>query len=229
MKKLQKKTKRILIALLVICLCTGAAPFVMNGVILLSSRKYIITPEEAAEMDADCILVLGAKVMSEGVPSHMLEDRILKGIELYNLGASDRLLMSGDNGQKDYDEVNTMKGYAIQKGVPADVIFLDHAGFSTYESMYRAKEIFGVKKLVVVTQEYHLYRAVYIAKRLGLEVYGVNSDLRDYQTAAYDNVREFLARCKAFVYCIVKPEPTYLGEPIPIAGSASLADDRVWT
>ncbi|MDR1628859.1 MAG: YdcF family protein [Oscillospiraceae bacterium] len=227
MKKLPKKVKKLLIALLIVCLCAGAAPFVVNGIVVLSAKKYYITPEEAAEKGADCILVLGAWVMSEGVPSHMLEDRILKGIELYDLGASDRILMSGDNGQKNYDEVNTMKDYAIKKGVPKDVIFLDHAGFSTYESMYRAKEIFGVKKLIVVTQEYHLYRAIYIARRLGLEVYGVNSDLRDYQTAAYDNVREFLARCKDFAFCVLKPKPTYLGEPIPIAGSASLTDDRV--
>lgn len=107
----------------------------------------------------------------------MLEDRLKQGIKLYELGASDRLLMSGDHGRKEYDEVNVMKKFAIDAGVPSEHIFMDHAGFSTYESLYRARDIFQADRIIIVTQKYHLYRAMYIAEKLGLEAYGVASDL----------------------------------------------------
>ncbi|MGN0554729.1 MAG: vancomycin high temperature exclusion protein, partial [Candidatus Fimenecus sp.] len=134
----------------------------------------------------------------------------------------------GDHGKENYDEVNHMKQYCVDKGIDPDIIFLDHAGFSTYESMYRAKEIFGVKKMIVVTQGYHLYRAVYIARALGVEAYGVAADLQDYAlvTDIKNNLRESLARVKDFGTCLVKPEPTYLGDTIPIDGSAKLSDDK---
>ena len=220
-----KNRKKIILIILAACFLLGSVPFIINGVVVVSSKKYIVEPGDAADFDADCILVFGAGVRPDGTPSHMLYDRIKRGVELYELGASDRLLMSGDHGRKGYDEVNTMKNYAADMGVDRDVIFMDHAGFSTYESVYRAGEIFGVERVVVVTQQYHLYRAVYIARQFGLEAVGVNADYRTYGFMGYNNAREFLARCKAFIYCIFKPEPTYLGEPIPISGSASLTDD----
>ena len=99
--------------------------------------------------------------------------------------------MSGDHGKADYDEVNIMKKFAIDKGVESEDIFMDHAGFSTYESIYRAKEIFGAKDIAIVTQKYHLYRALYIANKLGLEAYGVNSDPRRYSGASYRELRQF--------------------------------------
>ena len=155
----------------------------------------------------------------------MLEDRLLQGIELYFGGASDRLLMSGDHGRKDYDEVNIMKKFAIGKGVPSKHIFMDHAGFSTYESMYRARDIFQVKKAIIVTQKYHLYRALYVADALGIEAYGVASDPRIYAGQDYREKREILARIKDFFTVIIQPEPTYLGEIIPIDGDGDLTND----
>lgn len=225
MRKISKNLKRIIITVLLLCIAGAFVLVLINGVMISSAKKYYISTEEAAGLDVDCILVLGAGVLADGTPSHMLEDRIKRGVELYGLGASDRLLMSGDHGRKGYDEVNTMKNYAIDLGVDAEVIFMDHAGFSTYESLYRAKEIFGVQKLVVVTQEYHLYRAIYTARCLGLEVYGVDADYRSYGNMLYNDTREFLARVKAFIMCIYKPEPTYLGDAIPISGSGSQTDD----
>ena len=118
-----------------------------------------------------------------------------------------------------------MKQYAVGRGVDPDDVFLDHAGFSTYESMYRARDVFEVKSAIVVTQKYHLYRSVYNARRLGIDAYGVAADKRVYGKPVYNFVRESLARCKDFFMCIFKPEPTYLGEVIPISGSASLSDD----
>ena len=134
--------------------------------------------------------------------------------------------MSGDHGRKEYDEVNIMKNYAIEKGVPSEDIFMDHAGFSSYESIYRAKEIFQAKKIIVVTQKYHLYRSLYIAKSLGIEAYGVPSNPRKYAGQLLREAREILARDKDFIKCIYKPLPTYLGETIPVSGDGNLTNDK---
>lgn len=122
-----------------------------------------------------------------------------------------------------------MKQFAIDRGVPSEDVFMDHAGFSTYETMYRAKEVFAAKRVIIVTQKYHLYRAVYIAEQLGLEAYGVDSDLQRYIKQPYYNAREILARDKDFVKVIFKPKPTYLGEVIPISGSGDLTNDKEFT
>jgi vancomycin permeability regulator SanA len=189
-----------------------------------STSKYILSEENAAAIeDVDAVLVLGCLVRGD-TPSDMLKDRLICGIQLYNIGAAPKLLMSGDHGQKDYNEVGAMKKYAIKSEVPSKNIFMDHAGFSTYESMYRAKAIFGVDKVIIVTQRYHLYRAIYIARKLGIEAYGVSADLRTYAEQTNRDVREAAARCKDYLYCILKPKPTYLGEKIDIAGDGNITN-----
>ncbi len=195
--------------------------FGINLFIKQSTQKLILTKFDEKY---DCILVLGAGVRN-GTPSPMLEDRLEYAIKLYNDGVAPKLLMSGDHGQKDYDEVNVMKDYAIKKGVPSEDIFMDHAGFSTYESIYRARDIFKAKKIVIVTQEYHLYRALYISKSLGVSAVGYASDPRQYAGQTYRNLREILARDKDFLYCIFKPKPTYLGDAIPVSGNGDLTND----
>ena len=154
----------------------------------------------------------------------MLNDRLLQGIALYEAGVSDRILMSGDHGRADYDEVNLMKQFAIDRGVPSEAVFMDHAGFSTYESMYRARDVFGAKRIVVVSQEYHLYRALYVAERLGLDAYGVSADLRPYAGQQAREIREVLARNKDFLTAIAQPLPTFLGDPISLSGSAAATE-----
>ena len=193
------------------------------------SSRYFLTVEEASKENFDCVLVLGAGVWGDG-PSHLLEERLNKGVEVYNTGCTNRILMTGDHGREEYDEVNVMKSFAIEKGAIAEEVFMDHAGFSTYESMYRAKEVFQVKKVVIVTQKYHLYRAVYNARKLGIDAYGIPADGQynfSLPVRTYNNFRESLARCKDFIWCIIKPEPTYLGEAIPISSSGVLTDDKV--
>lgn len=177
----------------------------------------------------DCILVLGAGLTAEGKPSLVLRDRLDKGIELYKKGISNRLLMSGDHGREGYDEVRAMKQYAVDAGVNPDDIFMDHAGFSTYESIYRARDVFQVKSLAIVTQPYHEYRAVYIAMKLGLDVYGTPSKATQYRGSWILEAREKLARTKEFFNVMLQPEPTYLGEAIPISGSGSQTDDTEQT
>ena len=177
------------------------------------------------EEDIDCILVLGAGVWGDS-PSPMLQDRLDAAIKLYKDGVSNKLIMSGDHGRDEYDEVNIMKQYAIDNGVPSNDIFMDHAGFSTYDSIYRARDIFKVKKMVIVTQEYHLYRALHIANSLGIKSYGVNADPREYAGQLYREAREILARNKDFAYSIIKPKPTYLGEVIPVSGNGDITNDK---
>ena len=225
MKKMRSKKKIIISVLCVLLALAVLTPCVINAVVMLSASKYIISADEAAGREADCVLVLGAKVNSNGTLSHMLEDRMSTGVDLYQSGAGKKILASGDHGRDSYDEVNHMKQYAVGRGVDPDDVFLDHAGFSTYESMYRARDVFEVKSAIVVTQKYHLYRAVYNARRLGIDAYGVAADKRVYGKPVYNFVRESLARCKDFFMCIFRPEPTYLGDVIPISGSASLSDD----
>ncbi len=219
--------KRILIIFLCLAIVGVTSLFIINGHVKSSGKDRILTVEKAAELDdVDCIIVLGCQVKDDGSLSHMLRDRLMRGLEVYEAGAAPKLLMSGDHGREDYDEVGAMKDYAIENGVPSEDVFMDHAGFSTYETVYRAKEIFEADKVIIVTQEYHLYRALYIAKQLGVEAYGVSSDLNTYAGQSMRDFREVLARCKDWAMCIFKPEPKYLGEAIPVSGNGDLTNDK---
>lgn len=218
MKKLLKYG--IIVIIIIVMIVLG-----INLYVRISTNKQIIKENDYTELyDIDCIIVLGAGIW-EDKPSPMLEDRLLEGIKLYQNSVSDKIIMSGDHGKKEYDEVNIMKNYAIEKGIPSENIFMDHAGFSTYESIYRAKDIFEAKKVVIVTQKYHLYRALYIANQLGLGAYGVGADPRQYVGATYREIREILARDKDFIKCVFKPEPTYLGDIIPVSGNGDITND----
>lgn len=201
-----------------VLLAACSLPFLVSGYVCVSVREQIVTADEAADLDVDCVLVLGALVNENGTPSGILEDRLITGIAAYENGASNRLLMSGDHGSADYDEVDAMKDYAVESGVPSENVFMDHAGFSTYESLYRARDVFKVRSVLIVTQQYHLYRALYIARALGLEAYGLAADLRTYSGMPLFAAREILARNKDFFQVILQPEPTYLGDAIPIWG-----------
>ncbi len=205
------------------CLCS------VNFYVKISAGKRISTMDKLMEgppeEKADAVLVLGAKVKENGEMSAMLKERVDYGIEIYRLGLAKKILMSGDHGREEYDEVNTMKNYAMEQGVPPEDIFMDHAGFSTYESMYRAKEIFQVEHMIVVTQKYHLYRAIYDARAFSMKVTGVACDQAVYHGDTYRKMREVLARVKDFGYTILKPEPTFLGDVIPVSGNGNLTND----
>ena len=228
-RKTTKKTARFLraavAAVLLVVMLICAAALIVNRRVMSSAESRILTEEEAALKDADCILVLGAGVWEGGVPSHMLADRLDEAVSLYELGASGKLLMSGDHGRDDYDEVNVMKDYAVDAGVPSEDVFMDHAGFSTYESLYRTRDVFKAERIIIVTQRYHIYRALYVAEKLGLEAYGVASDPRIYRGQQFREFREILARCKDWTYTVIKPEPTFLGEPIPVSGNGNVTND----
>lgn len=221
MAVIKKVLKYVTIAIIIIAVIIIS----INSYVKITTQKQIIQEDDIKNLsDIDCIIILGAAIWGDK-PSPMLEDRLLEGINLYKNNVSNKIIMSGDHGRKEYDEVNIMKKYAIEKGVPSEKIFMDHAGFSTYESIYRAKEIFGAKKVIIVTQKYHLYRALYISNQLGIEAYGISADPRQYAGATYRELREILARNKDFIKCVFKPQPTYLGDTIPVSGNGDVTND----
>ncbi len=198
---------------------------IINIHMLSFSKSRTLSLDEAKEItDADCIVILGCGIINNK-PGLMLKDRLDRGIELYNQKSAPKIIMSGDHGQQGYDEVNVMKSYALENKVPSQDVFMDHAGFSTYESMYRAKVIFEAEKIIIVTQEYHLPRAIYIAEALGLDAVGVAAKDINYRGQALRDVREVLARTKDFFNSVFKPEPTYLGEAIPVSGDGNTTND----
>ena len=217
-----KRITKIIVCLIIIIL-----------VIVLSINLYVTTVtktkikdiDEIDYTDIDCIIVLGAGIRGNN-PSPMLEDRLLTSIDLYNQNISKKIIVSGDHGQENYDEVNVMKTYLISKGIPSENIFMDHAGFSTYDSIYRSKEVFEANKVIIVTQEYHLYRALYIAKELDLEAYGIKANRREYRFQFKRDIREIAARVKDFIKTIFKPKPKYLGETIAVSGKGDVTNDK---
>lgn len=197
----------------------GIGSFVVgvNAYVMDKGDDTIITSEESEKLeDVDCIIVLGCYVKEDGTPGNILADRLKTGVKLYKNSVAPKIIMSGDHSSEQYNEVAVMKNYAVAAGVLAEDIFMDHAGFSTYETMYRAKEVFGAKKVVIITQEYHLYRSVYIAEKLGMEAYGVASEFK------IDQNREVLARCKDFLTTIIKPRPASLGRVCPVKANGSM-------
>ena len=157
--------------------------------------------------------------------SHILEDRAMTALDLYRKGAVKKILVSGDHGTRRYDEVNTLKKYFLERGVrPAD-LFLDHAGFDTYSSMARASKVFAARDIVIVTQEFHLHRALYLARKSGLDARGFPADRRRYVNAAGYRIREYFARVKAFANVLSRREPRFLGRTIPITGDGRASWD----
>lgn len=171
-------------------------------------------------------LVLGAHVSKDGVPSNFLQDRLDMAFHLYNQHKVKRLLLSGDHGTLDYDEVNNMRNYLLKKGANTNDIFLDHAGFDTYNSIVRAREIFGIHEMVVVSQEFHLQRALYIAKKMDVKAYGIVADKSNYGSLRYLKFREKIACVKAFMEVVINKEPRFLGEKIPITGDSRKSYDK---
>lgn len=206
--------------------CIAVLVALLNTVVLLVARQHIFTDADAvADTPYDCILVLGCGVTDNGAPSAMLQDRLETALSLYERGFSSKILVSGDHGQTDYDEVTVMKGFLIDAGVPSEDIFMDHAGFSTYESIVRARDVFCVQRVAIVTQRYHLYRAVYLAQCSGMQACGICAQGPVYAGAALRTAREIIARCKDVLWSLLHPAPTFGGEPIPVSGDGNITND----
>lgn len=231
MGRIKRFFLKMLLAIIVIAMIASLACILINSrVVRTTEDKIAYTVRGEVEIksfavdnlknfDADCIMVLGCGIEDEETPSPMLKDRLDVGIELYKQGAAPKILLTGDNGTEQHNEIHVMLKYTKEAGVPEKDIFCDHAGFSTYESMYRAGSIFNAERVIVVTQTYHQYRALYIGDKLGLEVMGVASEQQTYFGQRFRESREILARIKDFFKSILRSKPTYGGEVIPISGS----------
>jgi vancomycin permeability regulator SanA len=216
--KRRRRIKRMFLCVFIVFVLCVSSFFAIQIYVVQSTKNYVITDAESAPV-CDAVMVLGALVYDSG-PSPLLRDRLDYGLELYMLGKAKKILVSGDHGQSDYDEVNAMRQYLLDKGVPSEDIFMDHAGFNTYDSMYRAKEIFGIESLLISTQEFHINRSIYIARGLGIDAYGYQCEDPPYGMKK-QYVREYMERVKAFVDVAIKRPPKYLGDPIPIDGDGS--------
>lgn len=215
--------KRTLALGALIAIFFAGALALANILVIQIAKPHIVSTLDDLP-SAQAAIVMGAQVKEDGTLSDALADRVEAGIALYRAGKVEKLLMSGDHGRISYDEVNKMRTYAIEMGVPPEDIFMDHAGFSTYDTMYRARDVFMVKSAIIVTQEYHLSRAVYTARALGLEAAGFPAD--NHILPGNNYRREILARVKSLLQLYVtRPDPRFLGEPIPITGDGRATND----
>ncbi len=222
----KKLVKRFIVITLAFSVILIAFVFFITLNIQNFSKPYIVNKESPDKPSCYTAIILGASVHKNGNLSSILLDRVNSALDLYKAGRVKRFLLSGDHGQTDYDEVNTMKNYLIKEGVDSSDIFLDHAGFDTYSSMVRAKEIFKVDSLYIVTQQYHLYRAVYIARKIGLNAYGYVADKRKYNAIMKYTLREWLANVKSWIWVKTNHQPIYLGDSISITGESKKSWDN---
>ncbi len=213
-----KTLRYILIIAIFLSLLAGATVWHINSCMQRNAAPLIRrTAEECAP--AQAAILLGAGVYSGRRVSPVVYDRILAAVELYRSGRVGKILISGDHGTPYYDEVNTIHHWLRKKAIPERDIFTDYAGFSTYDSIVRAKEVFEVQTAILVTQEYHLPRALHIASSLGIDAQGLVADRRGYQRIARYTAREIPARVKDFFYVkLLRPGQSRSGSQVPITG-----------
>lgn len=204
---------KITVALLLLFVLATIA---INVYCVTSTRDNVHTVAqiEGNDMTADAIVVLGASVYSDGTPSDILADRLETAADVYKAGAAPAIIVSGDNRTEHYNESDAMKTHLVTLGVPEDAIYVDRAGYDTYDSMYRAHFVFGADRLIVVTQAYHLYRALMIAHLLGAEADGVAADKGSYDNQRQYSIRDYVARDKDFVQALLKLPPADSTQPI---------------
>ena len=181
----------------------------INMVAITKSNIYTLDEINQISNDYDCILILGCGITADGTPTPRLCDRVMAGLEAYNYGCSEIIFVTGDSEDSDYTETVTMKNTLIENAVNNENIICDGYGLSTYESIWRAKNVYGYNKILIVSQKYHLYRAIYIAEQLGLEAVGIDAALDTYSKQPYYSFREYLARVKDMIYSELQPLPKY--------------------
>jgi SanA protein len=189
-----------------------------------AGENRVFTESENA-CQAQAVLILGALVYPDGRLSDILLDRTITALEAYQAGRAEKILISGDHGRRGYDEVGAVRDYLLEQGVPPEDIFTDHAGFDTRDSLYRAREIFQADSLIIVTQNFHLPRALFLADDVGIQACGLSADRHIYATARLNAIREPLAIVKAYWEALWNTKPTYLGDPIPITGNGQTSWD----
>lgn len=217
-------TWKILRRVVVSVILVGATTGLLCCAVVLFHRSEIVSVDSVAS--APIAIIFGAKVKDDGTPSDILRDRLLTGIDLYDRHLVSKLLLSGDDGQIAYDEVNVMREFVLDHGVEPSDIFLDHAGFDTFDSMARASKVFGVTEAILVTQKYHLPRALYLAEAFHIAAQGVSADRQTYRGMLRYEARELLADVKAVFDVVFHVSPKYLGEPIDATGDGQTTWDE---
>ena len=198
----------------VVILSVILAVFILSLSIKAKSSPRLISDEIAVELDdIDHIIILGAGLKKDGSPSDMLADRLTVGAELLKSFPNAKIILTGDDNGEDYNEVASMKKFLMSMGIDENNLIEDGRGYSTYESIYRAANVYGADKVIIVTQEYHLYRALYISERMGLDAVGVSADTRKYLGQGFRNAREHLARVKDF-FMTISYDPNESGREV---------------
>ena len=219
-KRILRVTRYLVRSIFSAALIALAVSLAINGGMIVVARKYIFRDIQEIPHRAT-VMVLGSQTHGQQL-SRVLEDRVLGGIELMAAGKGNKLLLTGDHSQRYYDEVNAMRLYVLQHApfIAEEDIFMDHAGLSTYDSMYRARDIYQVKDLIIVTQDFHAARGVYLARSLGLNalVYAQSQKKFALRTRLAWQTREYFARIKAVLSILLYPLPQALGNPLPITG-----------
>ncbi len=213
LKRLWKFIRKLFLALIALGLLALFLPRLYTT-IYSWSRTYTVSAAPAS----GAVVVFGAGLTRDGYPTAVLRDRVETAAQLYFAGKVEKLLMSGDNRSVNYNEPEAMRQYAISLGVPANAIVLDYAGRSTYDTCYRAKSIFGLNSALLVTQAFHLPRALFLCNALGIQAAGVQANNRRYWPPLLMiwNIREQLATVGAFVDVYVSRPVPVLGNPEPI-------------
>ncbi len=215
--------KKVLIIISVLVIIIALLTLFINLYMINSTKDKIVDINDL-NGNYDAIIILGCRVNGDS-PSLMLAKRLDKGIEVYHK-INTKLLLTGDHGKNNYDEVNVMRDYLLSDGIKSSDIFMDHAGFNTYDSIYRAKYVFEAKRVIIITQEYHMYRALYLADKLDLEAVGVvANDIPQKAIMIKNEIREILSRDKNFFKGIIKPKSKYLGEIIPLTSDGNITVD----
>jgi len=214
-----KKIRKFLLSVIVLCLIALVVVLVTNSNITAETEKLIFT-EFKDVPKAKVVIIFGAGINGDQ-PSRYLKDRLDAGILLYKNNKVDKILLSGDNGRDEYDELTVMKLYCQKNGVDTTKIYIDYAGFDSYSTMYRAKHIFRVDTAILVSQKYHLNRCIYLGDKLGIKSFGYSADRSIYPGYKYYAFREKLSVTKAVLDVIRNRKPKYLGEPVDINGASN--------
>lgn len=213
-----KFIRRLVLFCILFCIIAVAASLFISNYVVESTRGDVRTISQIQDegIHADAIVVLGASVYADGTPSDILADRLEVASDLYFAGTAPVIIASGDNRSSHYNESDAMKNYCVELGVPANSVYVDHAGYDTYDSIWRAKNIYGANSVIVVTQAYHMYRAISIAEGLGMTAWGVAADKGEYNNQTMYSLRENVARVKDYFRTLLKIPPDDATQPIEL-------------
>lgn len=213
------KTKKI-IKLLIYASLLGIIIVLGINLLVKSQTDPVIFSREKDTPGSKVAIIFGAGI-NNNKPSKYLKDRLDAGIELYKNNKIDKILLSGDNGSDEHDELTVMKLYCYQHGVDTNKIYLDYAGFDSYSTLYRSKYIFNIDTAILVSQKYHLNRCINIGNKLGVKSYGFAADKGTYQGYKYASFREYFALVKSTIDLMIGRKPHFLGEKININGPSN--------